>query len=97
MSVSLDALRPTSLVDQATRRLREQITGGAWPVGTRLSGEASLAATLGVGRSTVREALRALVGAGLVQTRQAAGVFVIATEPAADWRDTLRRAAAGEV
>ncbi|MCK9930768.1 FCD domain-containing protein [Frankia sp. Mgl5] len=95
--MALGALHPTSLVDQATQRLREQITGGEWPVGTRLPGETSLAATLGVGRSTVREALRALAGAGLVQSRQGSGVFVIALEPAQDWREVLRRAAVADV
>src|SRR5204863_9149285 len=65
--------------------------------GTKLPGETTLAATLGVGRSTVREALRALAGAGLVQPRQGAGVFVIATEPAADLGARLRRAAVTDV
>ncbi len=93
----LGSLRATPLVEQATARLREQISSGEWPVGTRLPGESTLAATLGVGRSTVREALRALAGAGLVQSRQGSGVFVIATVPPRDWRDTLRRAAIGDI
>jgi GntR family transcriptional repressor for pyruvate dehydrogenase complex len=95
--VTLGPLQPSPLVEQATARIREQITGGAWPVGTKLPGETTLAATLGVGRSTVREALRALAGAGLVQPRQGAGVFVIATEPAADLGTRLRRAAVTDV
>jgi DNA-binding FadR family transcriptional regulator len=93
----LGALRPSPLVEQATEQLRAQITGGHWPVGTRLPGETTLAKELGVGRSTVREALRALAGAGLVQPRQGAGVFVIATEPAEDWPTRLRRAAVTDV
>ncbi|MBY8343251.1 FCD domain-containing protein [Streptomyces spinosirectus] len=93
----LGALRPSPLVEQAAERLRAQITGGHWPVGTRLPGETTLAKELGVGRSTVREALRALAGAGLVQPRQGAGVFVIATEPAEDWPTRLRRAAVSDV
>jgi DNA-binding FadR family transcriptional regulator len=93
----LDPLRPSPLVEQAAERLREQITGGHWPVGTRLPGETTLAKELGVGRSTVREALRALAGAGLVQPRQGAGVFVTATEPAEDWPARLRRAAVSDV
>ncbi|MFE0381992.1 FadR/GntR family transcriptional regulator [Streptomyces inhibens] len=93
----LDALRPSPLVEQAAQRLRDQITGGHWPVGTKLPGETTLAKTLGVGRSTVREAVRALAGAGLVQPRQGAGVFVIATEPAEDWPTRLRRAAVADV
>ncbi|MEV0618643.1 FCD domain-containing protein [Nonomuraea sp. NPDC050404] len=93
----LASLRPSPLVEQATERMRAQITEGEWPVGTRLPGENALAKTLGVGRSTVREALRALAGAGLVQARQGSGVFVIATEPAQDWPGRLRRAAITDV
>lgn len=93
----LGELRPSPLVEQAAARLREQITSGHWPVGTRLPGETTLAKELGVGRSTVREALRALAGAGLVRPRQGAGVFVIATEPAEDWPARLRRAAVSDV
>lgn len=93
----LGRLRPSPLVEQATEHLREQITGGVWPVGTKLPGETTLAASLGVGRSTVREALRALAGAGLVQARQGAGVFVIAAEPKEDWAAQLRRAAVTDV
>ncbi|MFD5037063.1 FadR/GntR family transcriptional regulator [Streptomyces sp. NPDC058377] len=93
----LGPLRPSPLVEQATERLREQITEGSWPVGTKLPGETTLAASLGVGRSTVREALRALAGAGLVQARQGAGVFVIAAEPEEDWATRLRRAAVTDV
>lgn len=93
----LGELRPSPLVEQAAARLREQITGGHWPVGTRLPGETTLARELGVGRSTVREALRALAGAGLVRARQGAGVFVIAAEPAEDWPTRLRRAAVNDV
>ncbi|MCF1596194.1 FadR/GntR family transcriptional regulator [Streptomyces muensis] len=93
----LGAVRPSPLVEQAAERLREQITDGHWPVGTKLPGETTLARELGVGRSTVREALRALAGAGLVQPRQGAGVFVIATEPAEDWPARLRRAAVSDV
>lgn len=93
----LGSLRPSPLVEQATERLREQITTGHWPVGSKLPGETTLAGELGVGRSTVREALRALAGAGLVQARQGAGVFVIATAPAEDWPTRLRRAKIGDV
>ncbi|MET8076905.1 FCD domain-containing protein [Streptomyces sp. NPDC005303] len=93
----LGPVRPSPLVDQAAERLREQITTGHWPVGTKLPGETTLAKELGVGRSTVREALRALAGAGLVQPRQGAGVFVTATEVVQDWPTRLRRAAVTDV
>lgn len=88
----LEAVRPSPLVEQVAERLHEQIAGGQWVIGTKLPGETSLARMLGVGRSTVREALRALAGAGLVQARQGSGVFVIATLPHDDWSTQLRRA-----
>ncbi len=93
----LDSVRPSPLVEQAAARLREQITTGHWPVGTKLPGETTLAKELGVGRSTLREAVRALAGAGLVRARQGAGVFVVATRPVADWSSRLRRAAVTDV
>ncbi|WP_320783465.1 FadR/GntR family transcriptional regulator [Streptomyces sp. CRN 30] len=95
--MSLGALRPSPLVEQATIQLREQITSGEWAVGTKLPGETTLSKSLGVGRSTVREALRALAGAGLVRARQGSGVFVIATAPEEDWSTQLRQAAITDV
>ncbi|MEU6664353.1 FCD domain-containing protein [Streptomyces sp. NPDC046821] len=95
--MTLGALRPNSLADQAAQRLREEISSGTWPVGSKLPGETSLAKSLGVGRSTVREALRELATAGLVQARQGAGVFVTGTEVRGDWPTRLRTAAITEV
>lgn len=93
----LGSLRPSPLVEQATEHLREQIVSGQWPVGTKLPGETALAAQLGVGRSTVREAVRALAGAGLLRSRQGAGVFVISADPDEDFGTRLRRAAVADV
>lgn len=45
----------------------------------------------------MREAVRDLAGAGLVESRQGSGVFVIATEPVEDLTTRLRRASAAEV
>lgn len=95
--MSLGPLRPSPLVEQAAAHLREQITSGQWQVGAKIPGETTLAKELGVGRSTVREAIRALAGAGLVRARQGAGVFVIATEPDEDWTTRLRRASVADV
>ncbi|MFE4656619.1 FadR/GntR family transcriptional regulator [Streptomyces hydrogenans] len=74
-----------------------QITEGHWPVCTELPAETAPAKTLIFGCSTVREALRALAGAGLVRARQGSGVFVVATEPAEDWPTQARRAAVTHV
>jgi DNA-binding FadR family transcriptional regulator len=68
-----------------------RIRDGEWPLGHRLPGETTLAAQLGVGRSTLREAIRELAGRGVLESRQGAGVFVTALDPAEDWDTVLRR------
>ncbi len=80
-----------SLTEQAIEALREQIAGGVWPVGGRIPTEGELVATLGVGRNTVREATRALVHAGLLETRQGDGTYVRANSELAG---AIRRRAA---
>ncbi len=62
-------------------KLRDGIAAGRHPVGALLPTEAELCRTLKVSRHTVREALRRLVDAGLVERRQGAGSVVIAREP----------------
>lgn len=94
---SLGPLRPSPLVEQATSHLRAQITEGHWPVGTKIPGETTLAKTLGVGRSTVREAVRTLATLGLLRSRQGAGVFVIADHATEEWPVRLRRASVTDV
>ena len=59
-------------------QLREVIAGGQANAGDRLPSERVLAEALGVGRSTLREALRTLQGAGLLDVRPGAGIFVAA-------------------
>lgn len=85
------------LGELAAQQLRERLAAGAWEVGERLPSEVELAEQLGVGRSTVREAVRVLVHSGLLETRQGAGTFVLAREPAGEWEPRLRRAAVLEV
>jgi DNA-binding FadR family transcriptional regulator len=67
----------SSLVPQVIEQLQAQISSGEWGVGTRIPPEADLAATLGVGRNTLREAVLALVHAGLLERRQGSGTYVV--------------------
>ncbi|WP_199189902.1 FCD domain-containing protein [Mycobacterium sp. ENV421] len=79
------------LAAQTAQLLLSRIRNGEWPLGHRLPGETTLAAQLGVGRSTLREAIRELAGKGVLDSRQGAGVFVIALEAIEDWDTILRR------
>ncbi|MBB3661351.1 MULTISPECIES: FadR/GntR family transcriptional regulator [Prauserella salsuginis group] len=75
----LSAPQRSGLVDQVIGQLSEAIRSGEWPLGERIPTEASLAADLGVGRNTVREAVRALAHSGLLDVRQGDGTYVRAT------------------
>jgi DNA-binding GntR family transcriptional regulator len=69
------------LYQRIEERLRAEIAAGRHPVGSLLPTEAELCDSLSVSRHTVREALRRLVEAGLVERRQGAGSVVVAREP----------------
>ncbi|GAD86498.1 FadR family transcriptional regulator [Nocardia asteroides NBRC 15531] len=85
-------VRRQPLAAQAAELLLARIRAGEWPLGHRLPGETLLAAQLGVGRSTVREAIRELAGKGVLDSRQGAGVFVTALDITEDWDVVLRGA-----
>lgn len=76
--MTLRAPKREALVPQIIEQLRAQISLGEWPVGTRIPTEPDLVAALGVGRNTVREAVRALVHAGVLERRQGSGTYVTA-------------------
>jgi GntR family transcriptional regulator len=69
--------------------LREQITSGTLPPGSKLPTEPELAAATRASRSTVRLAIGLLIQQGLVETRQGIGTYV--TEPATPLTVVLSR------
>ncbi|MBO3750246.1 FadR family transcriptional regulator [Streptosporangiaceae bacterium NEAU-GS5] len=77
--MSLRTAQRASLVDQVIDQLKEQITTGSWQMHAKIPTETVLAEHLGVGRNTVREAVRALTHAGLLECRQGDGTYVRAT------------------
>lgn len=77
--MALTSPRRSALADQVIAQLRNQITSGEWPVGSRIPTEPALVEQLGVARNTVREAVRALAHNGLLDIRQGSGTYVVAT------------------
>lgn len=61
--------------------LRRKITTGVWPVGERIPIEPELSTLLGVGRSTIREAVRSLASLGMLETLPGRGTFVRSSAP----------------
>lgn len=74
---SLPRISKTSLVDEVIAAMRAMLGKEAWTIGSKLPSEQELSRQLGVGRSTVREALRVLGHLGLVEARSGLGTYVV--------------------
>lgn len=61
---------------EIVNQIREMIIGSELKSGDKLPSERELTERLGVGRSSVREALRALELLGLIETRRGEGTFI---------------------
>ena len=69
------------LGDQVEDGLMEYILQERIRPGQRIPNEFELAERFGVGRSTVREAVKGLVSRGSLEVRQGSGTYVISTNP----------------
>lgn len=68
-----------SVAESIAEKILEMIASGAFQVGDALPTEKEFTVLFGVGRSSVREALRALQSIGVIETRQGYGSFVKST------------------
>lgn len=73
--------RREALAEQIVRQLAGLIKSGDLKPGDRLPAERTLANEFGVGRPTLREALRALQLLGILDIRHGGGVFVAEWQP----------------
>ena len=69
------------VIDTAITRIRDRIAAGELAPGDRLPPEAELAALLGVSRNSLREAVRALIQANVLDVRRGDGTYVTSLEP----------------
>ncbi len=74
--VFVQSIQKISVTEQVVNSMKKEILSGAYAVGDKLPPEKELSGTLGVGRSTVREALRVLQAMNLVEILQGRGAFV---------------------
>lgn len=72
----IDKAVPIPFHYQLRELLREEIAGGRWEVGERLPSERELCETFNLSRTTVREAIDALVNEGLLRRERGRGTFV---------------------
>jgi len=78
-----DAVRNTrtSVTDDAISRIRHMILTGELAPGDRLPPEGNLAANLGLSRTSLREAVRALTVLGVIDTRQGDASYITSLGP----------------
>jgi DNA-binding FadR family transcriptional regulator len=69
-------IKRNSLADEVAQRLQEQISLGTYKTGEKLPTEPALMESFGVGRSTIREAVRILANSGVLRVQQGLGTFV---------------------
>jgi GntR family transcriptional regulator, transcriptional repressor for pyruvate dehydrogenase complex len=76
ISAALGTMASGSVVSEVAERLMAYFTSGEISPGTRLPPERQLSASLGVGRSAVREALAALEILGVVIVKPGSGTYL---------------------
>jgi GntR family transcriptional repressor for pyruvate dehydrogenase complex len=70
-----------AVTDEAIEKIKNMITSGALRAGDRLPREADLAADLGLSRSSLREAVKALELVNILDVRRGDGTYVTSLEP----------------
>ena len=86
-------IKRLSLADEVANHLRQKILNGEFVLGEKLPPEPELMKLFGVGRSTIREAIRNLSNVKLVRVQQGLGTFVEKSEmPSESLSDRLLRA-----
>jgi GntR family transcriptional repressor for pyruvate dehydrogenase complex len=70
-----------AVTDEAIEKIKAMITSGALRAGDRLPREADLAAELGLSRSSLREAVKALALVNILDVRRGDGTYVTSLEP----------------
>lgn len=78
----LSPVRRQQLMDQVLNQLQVCLARGDFAVGEKLPSEPELMAQFGVGRTTIREAIRVLAHQGMLVVRQGDGTYVRALTPA---------------
>ncbi|NHA07230.1 FadR family transcriptional regulator [Mucilaginibacter sp. HC2] len=72
----MNVIHKKSLAEEVAEQLRKAIADGKYKTGEQLPTEPELMKQFGVGRSSVREAIRILANSGLLRVQQGVGTFI---------------------
>jgi DNA-binding FadR family transcriptional regulator len=68
------------LSDRVTEQIKKDISSGNYQEGEKIPAEPELMRQYGVGRSTIREAIKSLAMSGILKVQQGSGTFVAAPD-----------------
>jgi GntR family transcriptional repressor for pyruvate dehydrogenase complex len=74
--MTLSPITRSKLAESVARQLLDEVRGKGLEPGTRMPSERELMTALGVGRSTIREAMNGLAMLGIIEIRHGQGAFV---------------------
>jgi DNA-binding GntR family transcriptional regulator len=89
----MNLLAPQPRYRQLAQTLISEIESGRYPVGDLLPTEFELCEQFGASRFTVREAIKQLVGLGLVDRQAGVGTRVKTAQPSSEYRQVMQRLA----
>jgi GntR family transcriptional repressor for pyruvate dehydrogenase complex len=72
----LKPVKKKNLPEEIIEQIKQQIVSGHWKPGDRLPPERELSETLGVSRTSVREALSAFAAMGIIEVKVGEGTFL---------------------
>ncbi len=79
---SLSNIKSKLLAEQIEDKIFQYIIETPFEIGDKLPNEFELGERFGVGRSTIREAVKQLISKGVLEVRRGSGTYVISTMPA---------------
>lgn len=78
---SFSDIKNTLLAEQVQEQIFQYILDKPFRIGEKLPNEFALGEKFGVGRSTVREAVKLLTSRGILEVRRGSGTYVVSTTP----------------
>lgn len=78
---NLSNIKSKLLAEEIEEQILKYIINTPLELGTKLPNEFELGEKFGVGRSTIREAVKLLVSKGILEVRRGSGTYVISTTP----------------
>jgi DNA-binding FadR family transcriptional regulator len=91
-------VKRSCVCDEVVSKLQQQISSGRLKKGDQLPSEPVLMQQFGVGRSSIREAVRILANSGLVKVKQGLGTFVeIQNGTPVPWYERLQQSNAKDL